>query len=271
MKKLIIAACVVAGLSQVAQAETYVEQDNRIRNEIYNKDAVYNVFTRVGRASLIQFEDDETLVVSPSSVLGIGEANDWDLGVRGSSLAIKPLKAKPATNLLVVTNKRSYAFELLPAPKNSQPTYILRYRYFDTEQARAAAEAAAEAKRVSITAASKAAPVKVNTNYVWRGDNELFKPTGAYDDGRFTRLIYDSAVELPVFYKVLPDGSEALLNYNVDQQDRRIVILQEVIRTVRARQGNDVIEIVNKGYVLPKLNMTGTSVHGAVRVDKEQQ
>lgn len=265
MKKFVIAACLV---TSIAHAETFVEQDNRIRNEVYNKDAVYNVFTKVGRASLIQFEDDETLVVSPSSILGIGEANDWDLGVRGSSLAIKPLKAKPATNLVVVTNKRSYAFELLPAPKNAVPTYILRYRYFDTEQARAAAEAAAEAKRVGITAASKAAKIKINTDYAWKGSNELFKPTAAYDDGRFTRLIYDSAAELPVFYKVLPDGTEALLNYNVDPADRRIVILQEVIRTARARQGNDVIEIVNQAYTQPKLNMTGTSVHGAVRVEK---
>lgn len=242
--------------------------DARIQTEIYDKDRVYNVYTEVGKATLIQFEDDESLVISPSSVLGIGEADDWDLGVRGSSMVIKPWKKKPSTNMVVVTNKRTYAFELQPRPKEVSPTYILRYRYLDTEQAKAAAEAEAAARRVRITAASKAESIDVNTDYVWRGDNELLKPSAAYDDGRFTRLVYDNAGKLPVFYQVLPDGTEALLNYNVDPEDRRVVFLQEVIQTVRARMNGDVIEIINNSYKPPKFNRTGTTEHGAVRVEK---
>lgn len=242
--------------------------DARIQTEIYDKDRVYNVYTEVGKAALIQFEDDESLVISPSSILGIGEADDWDLGVRGSSLVLKPWKKKPTTNMVVVTNKRTYAIDLRPRPKDVSPTYILRYRYLDTERAKAAAEVEAEARRVRITAASKAESVEINTDYVWRGNNALLKPTAAFDDGRFTRLIYDNAGEKPVFFKVLPDGTEAYLNNNVDPEDRRVVVLQEVIRTVRARVGNDVIEIINNSYKQPKFNKTGTGVHGAVRVEK---
>ena len=99
----------------------------------------------------------------------------------------------------------------------------------------------------------------------------MLKPTEAYDDGRFTRLVYDHSGELPVFFKVLPDGTEALLNSNVDPDDKRIVVLHEVIRTVRARMGDQVIEIINRAYTLPKFNETGTSVPGAVRVDKGTQ
>lgn len=276
MKKLFLFALLALGHVQAqAQAETFVFHDERIRSEVYDKNAVYKIDTMPGRATLIEFEKGESLTASPSSILGIGNAKDWDIGVRGSSLAIKPLTWRPETNLLVVTNKRTYAFAVVPAPKNEYATYVLRFTYPDTAKANAeaaheqeVANALAEARRELLTAASKAEKITINTDYAWRGDDKLLKPTGAFDDGRFTRLIYDRAVGLPVFYNVLPDGSEALLNYTVDPDDRRVVILPEVIRTVRAREGKDVIEIVNQHYVEPKLNMTGTSVYGAVRVDK---
>ena len=261
MKKLI--ALVLACVASLAHAN-----DPRIRTEIYDNAAVYNVHTQIGRASLIQLEDDESLVISPSSVLGIGDADAWNLGVRGNNIVLKPMQKMPQTNVVVVTNKRTYSFELLATAKDSMPTYILRFRYLDTEAAKAAAEAAAEAKRAQITAAARAEKTVINTDYVWRGDNELLKPTAAYDDGRFTRLVYDHSGELPVFFKVLPDGTEALLNSNVDPDHKQTVVLHEVIRTVRARMGDQVIEIINRAYTLPKFNETGTSVPGAVRVDK---
>ena len=264
MKKLIaLVLALVAGLAHA--------NDPRIRTEIYDKSAVYDVHTQIGRASLIQFEEDESLVISPSSVLGIGDADAWNLGVRGNNIVLKPTQKMPQTNVVVVTNKRTYSFELMAAGKDTMPTYILRFRYPDSEAAKAAAEAAAEAKRAQITAAARAEKTAINTDYVWRGDNELLKPTAAYDDGRFTRLVYDHSGELPVFFKVLPDGTEALLNSNVDPDQKQTVVLHEVIRTVRARLGDQVIEIVNRAYTLPKFNQTGTSVPGAVRVDKGTQ
>ena len=139
MKKLI--ALVLACVASLAHAN-----DPRIRTEIYDKSVVYNVHTQIGRASLIQLEEDESLVISPSSVLGIGDADAWNLGVRGNNIVLKPTQKMPQTNVVVVTNKRTYSFELQATAKDSMPTYILRFRYLDTEAAKAAAEAAAEAK-----------------------------------------------------------------------------------------------------------------------------
>lgn len=243
--------------------------DSRIRTEIFSETRVYDIYAAVGRATLLQLESDETLATSASSILGIGDGDAWELGVRGNNVVFKPVKASPQTNLVLVTNKRTYSIELNMVKKNSIPTYILRFRYPDSEAARAAAEAAAEAKRVGITAAARAEPRKVNTSYSWKGENNLLAPTGAFDDGRFTRLIYNHSGELPVFFKVLPDGSESLVNTNVDEKDRSLVVFHEVIRTVRARLNNDVVEIINDNYVLPSLNTSGSSASGVVRVNKE--
>lgn len=266
MKLYPLAAAFVLAVPAVSFADY---ADSRIRTEIYSAQRVYDIYARVGRATLLQLEDDETLTVSPSSILGIGDGDAWELGVRGNNVVFKPVKESPQTNLVLVTNKRTYAVELNMAPKKSTPTYILKFRYLDTEAKRAAAEAAAEAKRVSITAAAKAERININTDYVWRGNNKLLAPTAAYDDGRFTRLIYNHAGELPVFFKVLPDGSEALINSNVDAKDRSVIQLHEVIRTIRARLNNDIVEIINNNYVLPNLNTTGSSAAGVVRVEKE--
>ena len=81
-------------------------------------------------------------------------------------------------------------------------------------------------------------------------------------------MMYDHAGELPNFYKVMPDGSEALINTNIDQVEKNTVILQEVTRVVRARLNNEVIEIVNNNYEVPSFNKTGTGVSGTVRVDR---
>jgi type IV secretion system protein VirB9 len=241
-------------------------KDPRVRTEVYDPGKVYNVYTAIGAATLIQFESDESLALSPSSVLGIGDADAWNLGVRGNNIVLKPAARMPRTNIIVVTNKRTYAFDLVPATKKTPPTYVIRFYYADTD----AALMDAERRRLGLTAAARAEQWGINTHYTWKGReaDAALAPTAAWDDGRFTRLEYNHAGELPVFYKVLPDGSESLLNYNVDPGNRGSVVLHEVIRTVRARFNEQVIEIYNRGYKLPALNRTGSGEHGAVRVEQ---
>jgi type IV secretion system protein VirB9 len=252
-----------------------------ITNATYDPNTVYSVFSTVGKVALLQLEDDERLT-SESAALGIGDVAGWSLGVRGNNVMLKPVGIKPNTNIVIVTNKRSYAFELKAATKDHPATYIIRFTFPDTEAKKAAlaekeinekiAFAAAAAKRQTekkalIASSTKNRPV-LNTKYSWAGQNPALKPTAAWDDGRFTHLTYDNAAALPNFYKVLSDGTEGLLNTNVDPEQKNTIILQEVIKTVRVRLGKDVIEITNDAYVTPKFNATGTGDFDSVRVDK---
>jgi len=263
MKKVIF-GLFLASLTGICHAY----EDARVVTEAYDANKIYNVWARVGEATLIQFENGEALT-STSSVLGMGRPDDWDVGVRGSSIMIRPWVLKNATNLIVVTNKRTYAFELMTATKEISPTFVMRFTYPEEERKRKAAEAAAIAERVKISAASKAEKISINTDYSWRGEAKDLVPTGAYDDGRFTRLIYDNGADLPSFYDVKADGSEALMNTNIDQHDRRVVMLDSVIKKIRARYNNEVIEIINNSYKPTKFNKYGTGVHGAVRIEKQ--
>lgn len=278
-KFLIIALLAASSLASAVDLEG--KGDGLIREEVYDSRKVYTVYAEIGKAMLIQFQSGETIdpALTDASVLGMGFGNAWEVGNRSNNFVLKPRNIQPKTNLLIVTNKRRYVFDVKLAPKGSKPTYVMAFMYPEDEK-RARAEqiaaadrlaavgAAAQAAKDQITAASRAKKIVVNTNYNWRGTNQLLRPTAAWDDGQFTHLEYKHSGELPLFYKVLPDGTEALLNMNVSASSGYTTVLQEVTRVIRARLGNDMIEIVNRDYKVPEFNDTGTSVHGAVRVEK---
>ncbi|MDR2207468.1 MAG: TrbG/VirB9 family P-type conjugative transfer protein [Azoarcus sp.] len=253
------ALCLTFGLTTPAAAK-----DSRIREVVYDPNKVYVIYTSVGFASLIQFAPDETLQ-TPKSLLGMGDAGAWHVGAKGNSVSLKPAALENGSNIVLVTNKRTYAFDLRPATKANPPTYIFRFIYPENQ----AAEIAAVRRRLGLTTSSRAEKRTINTNYIWKGNGSdvLLAPTAAWDDGRFTRLEYNHAGELPVFYKVLPDGSEALVNYNVDDKAKETIVLQEVIRVVRARLNNQVIEIHNRNYKQPAVNRTNAGEYGAVRTE----
>lgn len=264
MKKIILAMLFLASTHVLAN-------DIRIQRAVYDSERVYIINTRVGRTTLVQLEEDEALTISDASVLGMGDATAWNLSVRGNNIIFKQAQEHPDTNMIIVTNKRTYSFDLKTAKKDTAPTYVLKFTYPDTEALKATKEAEKAMTIAKLTAAAKTDERVLNTEYVWRGDNELLKPTAAWDDGRFTRFMYDHAGVLPVFFKVMPDGSEARINSNIDTEDGRVVILQDVTQTIRARLNDEVIEIINKGYLLPKFNKNGAGQAGAVRIDGKLQ
>jgi type IV secretion system protein VirB9 len=253
------ALCLALGIATPAAG-----QDLRIREVVYDQNKIYTIYTNVGIANLIQFAPDETLQM-PRSLLAMGDAGAWHVGSKGNNVSLKPAVLEGGTNVVLVTNKRTYAFDLRPATKANPPTYILRFIYPENQ----AAEIAAERQRLGLTASARAEKRTINTDYIWKGyeSDALLAPTGAWDDGRFTRLVYNHAGELPVFYKVLPDGTEALINYNVDDKAKETIVLQEVVRIVRARLNNQVIEIHNRSYKQPAVNRTNAGEHGAIRIE----
>ncbi|MDD2892536.1 MAG: TrbG/VirB9 family P-type conjugative transfer protein [Halothiobacillaceae bacterium] len=249
----------------------------------YNQDRVYPIHTMLGECILLQFEKDER--ITQDNLLGMGDAKAWSVAVRSNSVTMKPVADFPGTNLLIVTNKRTYAFEIKVTPRGKRPTYIIRFKYPDTKQKlrdekkQEALKALKEARKRALLKASiyaKSSPI-LNTSYNWIGTNSktasrtvsLLKPTAAWDDGRFTHLEYDNAVSLPNFYKVNPDGEEALINSHIDPQNPNTVVLHEVVRLLRVRLGKEVIELVNAAYKTPAFNNTGSGDFDSMRIQRK--
>ncbi len=124
------AAAILAAISLPVMAEAIPKagtHDSRIQTAVYQPDQVYHVRSQIGRASMVQLEEGETLS-GDNAALGMGDADAWKVAVKGNTIIFKPTVTRPETNLLITTNKRTYAFALsLASPKRKQsPTYILR-------------------------------------------------------------------------------------------------------------------------------------------------
>ncbi|SNU80191.1 TrbG [Neisseria zoodegmatis] len=240
--------------------------DPRIRTENYSEKRVYTVYAKVGRAALVQLQDGEYLD-SRSSALGMGDALAWKMSVRGNNILFKPSEAKPATNMIVVSDKRTYVFDLKIATAKQPPTYVLRFRY--PEDIRRIREAQAGKRRTAMVALAAAGGVrptgKSNVNYWGRGDKTL-APTALWDNGRFTYFRFDNGRVLPVIYRINNDGTESLADFHVEKDT---VIVHETAAKFVLRSGKSVLGIENRSHDgTGTFNRTGTDDGASVRLLK---
>lgn len=266
---LALAALVLPFFVQAANIPKGSTKDKRIQTAIYTPDDVFVVRTQVGVATVIQLESDER-ISGDSSAMGIGDAEAWKMTSRGRNIFFKPVAERPDTNLLVTTNKRTYAFDLKSTNGTPPPTYILRFDYPDTELAKQrATEQATAKKRVKAAEAwvkvQSAPPLNANRNYWGRGNKNL-APTSVYDNGRFTYFSFNNGRDLPSIYKVLDDGSEVLLNTHIDGD---MVVVHETAQHFVLRLNRQVLGIENRGFNSNgQFNQTGTDDNASVRVIK---
>lgn len=241
--------------------------DSRIQTATYNPHQVYRIKAAIGRAVLVQLEEDETLD-DDNGLLGMGDSEAWKLSVKKNNILFKPLVAEPETNLIVNTNKRTYVFQLSVEPyANQANTYVLRFNYPDTA---AKKRKAAEAQRKQVEYMLDGNYVNVerkNTNYWGYGDKAI-KPTAMYDDGQFTYLEFNNNDELPTVFKVTADGSESLVNIHMRGHT---VVVHELAKEFILRSGNQVLGIENRGFQGSGFfNRLGTDSPNAARILKAQ-
>ena len=83
-----------------------------------------------------------------------------------------------------------------------------------------------------------------NIDYWFCGDSAI-KPVAAADDGIHTRLRFAPKAELPAIFVNNDDGSESLLNFNMDAGD---VVIHRVAARFIVRRGRLTGCIVNKHF-----------------------
>lgn len=154
MKRTLLALCALALLPlSAAQAEPLpaaedLPVDRRIKILRYDPNDIYTMVTRVGYQSYIEFSAREEI-----DTISVGDRSFWQLIPSGNRLFIRPLQEDVATNMTVITTRRSYQFDLKsvseidkpepkdadkPAPKAKEPKdkykgviYVARFSYPD--------------------------------------------------------------------------------------------------------------------------------------------
>ena len=239
--------------------------DPRIRTENYSTERVYTVYAKVGRAAMVQLQDGEYLDARYSA-LGMGDAAAWKVSVKGNNILFKPTEEKPATNMILVSDKRTYVFDLKIAGAKQPPTYVARVRDPDyIRRAKAEQEEKRRTAEAALNAAGGLQAMSDNRNYWGYGDKHL-APTALWDNGRFTYFQFDNGRALPTVYRINADGSESLTDSHTEGDT---LIVHETAAKFVLRSGKSVLGIDNRSYDgTGTFNRTGTDDKESVRLLK---
>jgi type IV secretion system protein VirB9 len=113
-----------------AAAAQPIVTDSRIKTYVYNENEVYSMLIYFGYQSSIEFGLNEEV-----QTISIGDSYAWKVTPVGRRLFIKPLEENIHTNMTIITNKRTYQFDVISrtsdASVNQELVYVVRFFYPD--------------------------------------------------------------------------------------------------------------------------------------------
>ncbi|MFZ4126213.1 MAG: P-type conjugative transfer protein VirB9 [Rickettsiales bacterium] len=247
---LVLAMLLVAPVAvQAAQEPRPLATDSRIRTVRYSPNEVFQFIGHYGYQSAIEFEEDEKVLT-----VSVGDSLAWMLNPSGNRLFLKPIEQNALTNMTVITDKRSYLFELHAAETDSirdeNLTFVLRFIYPQNDQG------AVDFTQFEPMPDIERQPEKFNFNYTLRG-SDYISPIRIFDDGEFTYFEFrDMNTEVPAFFLVDPSGNEALINFRTRGN---YIVVEQVAPRFTLRRGPDIVCVYNERMpmrVLPEPERT---------------
>ncbi len=238
--------------------------DPHMRTVPYSRTDMVRLNLAYGKRTHIELSADET-----TKYISTGDDDAWDIGPEKNvrnHVFLKPIGAKPGTNMVLVTNKRTYNFNLYLVKPEEYYSSVL-FTYPDVQKEKAAA--------TSLTNAMNEYKAGVepkdgdNTNYWGQGADSLL-PMRAWDDGRYTHLYFAPGALLPAVYLEEDDGQETTEKPNVDP-DTGVVTIPRLVKKIVLRRGDKLVACVfNMSYSGPGfVHATKTASDSVRRVTKE--
>lgn len=233
MRAAALALLLAAAAPSAAPAQAaYKAIDARIRIVPYDADAVTNLQAVFGFQTMVQFGDDEQI-----QNVSIGDGAAWQVTPNKAAtlLFIKPVDIATTTNMTVVTDKRSYLFELSAhsVAYGQEAPYVIRFAYPKPPP-----------KPSDVAAQVPPPPALRNTNYAYTGSRANL-PSAVFDDGTFTYFKWPPQAATPALFVIGDDGGESVANYSV--RDGYQVVEQVAHRFV-LRAGKEVTTVINEAW-----------------------
>lgn len=250
--------------------------DYRVKVVNYNANDVVKIVGHFGYQINIVLQDGEQVL--PKGVY-MGDSQAWQFATLNNHVFIKPKIENGRTNMTIITNRRAYTLDLSSHwSKNNKPTsndmyYQVQFRYPADEAQHAltlaqkqAADAAAAVDKKRLDDQMNVRSERKNWNYFVQGSQSV-TPDEASDDGRFTYFRFKGNRDIPAIFMVNEDGSESLVNRDVDGDT---VTIHSMAKQFVLRKGNAVAAIFNESYdPVGSDNSTGTTIPNVERVIKE--
>ncbi len=125
--KLGLVLAIILSAPIYSRALEAVGSDARIRTFIYGENDVFKVSTTYGYQTVIELDPKEKI-----QTISIGNPNIFKIIPSGTRLFIKTMENDQTTNMTVITDKRSYQFELTSALQDPQDMmYVVKFAFTD--------------------------------------------------------------------------------------------------------------------------------------------
>jgi type IV secretion system protein VirB9 len=230
IRKVSFAALAVLGCSAASGAA-----DHRIRSLAYDSDHIVQIIGKPGIQSTIEFADDERI-----ENVAVGDSNAWQItpNHRASLLFVKPLAPRSRTNMTVVTDRRTYMFDLVAGDKWTTPVYALKFSYPNDKRAESAVKPSesAQAPTLAVPPETQAVATAEKLHFDWRskGYGKLV-PARIFDDGNAVYLAWNKETPLPAILTVSEDRKEGPLSYKMNGE---YIVVSPIPQNMVLRYGN---------------------------------
>ena len=187
--------------------------DRRIRTLAYTPDQIVQVIGRSGIQSTIEFAADERI-----ENVAVGDSSKWQItpNHRASLLFVKPLVARSRTNMTVVTDHRTYMFDLVAGDKWTIPLYALKFSYHNDKPIAEALKPVQQAAVAPPPPQVQATMTADKLHFDWNSKgNAKLLPTKVFDDGSTLYLAWDKDAPLPAILTMSEDRKEGPVNYRM--------------------------------------------------------
>lgn len=127
LRNFILVTMLFGSYSHISNADMPITTDSRIKTVLYNQSDVFRLVIHYGYQTVIELSQNEQV-----QNIAIGDNFAWKINVIGNRLFVKPLQDNINTNMTLITNYRTYYFDLFaskPTENIEEFTYVMRFFY----------------------------------------------------------------------------------------------------------------------------------------------
>ena len=263
---LMCAAAMFCAKNSVSRAEilnrnTPMPSDTRIKTYVYNPNEIYQIKFMTNYQSILELQEGENV-----RIITFGNPAGWSTPrLIDNQLFIKATEPGVKTNMIIITDRRKYFFEIMSSDEDSdsvsdaQITQYLQFFYPDlksidippktakvtlNENAMALATGRAIQQYEKRDTDMVANVGEINTKYTYSGNGKGITPVMAFDNGKktFFRFANNNAV-IPVISSIDHMGRETPIRTRISGE---YVYVDTVEDQFTLRKGAELVCVFNE-------------------------
>lgn len=247
MRKLLalfVAVTLFSGGAYAIRESRPTAVDSRIRVIVYSPDDVFKFVGYYGYQTSIELAKGEEVVS-----ISMGDTTSWQIVPSGRRIFLKPIEQDATTNMTMITNKRTYFFELYAEEatdiRDPNMVFNIRFLYPDQDENEDSLRSFG-GREVSGPDMSK--PEKYNFHYSISGHEDI-APIRVFDDGEYTYLQFrDKNAEIPAIFAVDDELRESMVNYRLNTDMGNTIVIEQVFKKLSIRLGKKIACLFNEAY-----------------------